>query len=165
MFLDAQHNRPMGSDTLSHGVYTPRRARSLVLAALLCAALAPDRARAAGPDPLQKQVFAWLDANYRDHDATFAGKVRKTIRTNLADKADWYATFGPDVTAPIALHVEAKRYLCAVEPDYFDRLSEASRLSLATQGGAMTAAEAAAFAAFAERFPSPSRRAGKRSPA
>jgi gamma-butyrobetaine dioxygenase len=54
--------------------------------------------------------------------------------------------FGPEVTAPIALHVDAKRYLCAVEPDYFERLSEASRLSLAAQGGIMSQAEAAAFA-------------------
>jgi len=50
------------------------------------------------------------------------------------------------VTAPIALHVEAKRYLCAVESGYFDQLSEASRLSLAIQGGVMSEDEAAAFA-------------------
>ena len=54
--------------------------------------------------------------------------------------------FGEDVTAPIALHVGAKRYLCAIEPGYLDRLSRASRLSLVVQGGVMTSAEAAAFA-------------------
>jgi gamma-butyrobetaine dioxygenase len=54
--------------------------------------------------------------------------------------------FGADVTAPIALHVEAKRYLCAVESDYYDQLSQASRLSLAVQGGIMSPDEAAAFA-------------------
>lgn len=53
--------------------------------------------------------------------------------------------FDRDVTAPIALHVQAKRYLCAIEPDYFDRLSDASRLSLAVQGGVMSEREAAAF--------------------
>lgn len=53
--------------------------------------------------------------------------------------------FGADVTAPIALHVEAKRYLCAVEPDYFETLSDASRASLMLQGGAMSENEAAAF--------------------
>jgi gamma-butyrobetaine dioxygenase len=53
--------------------------------------------------------------------------------------------FGPDVTAPVALHVQAKRYLCAVEPGYHARLSEASRLSLATQGGLMQDAEIAQF--------------------
>ena len=54
--------------------------------------------------------------------------------------------FGEEVTAPIALHVRAKQYLCAVEPGYFDSLSHASRLSLVVQGGVMTRAEAAIFA-------------------
>jgi gamma-butyrobetaine dioxygenase len=53
--------------------------------------------------------------------------------------------FGANVTAPIALHVSAKRYLCAVEPDYAAGLSDASRLTLAAQGGIMNAAEVAAF--------------------
>ncbi len=61
--------------------------------------------------------------------------------------ATWLSqAFGEDVTAPIALHVAAKRYLCAVEPGYFDALSDASRLSLVAQGGAFSEAEAAAFA-------------------
>ena len=54
--------------------------------------------------------------------------------------------FGEEVTAPIALHVSAKRYLCSVEPGYFGRLSQASRLSLVVQGGVMTPAETATFA-------------------
>jgi phosphonate degradation associated HDIG domain protein len=53
--------------------------------------------------------------------------------------------FDEAVTAPIALHVRAKQYLCAVEPAYVDRLSEASRVSLAAQGGAMSQDEAAGF--------------------
>lgn len=32
------------------------------------------------------------------------------------------SAFGPAVTAPVAMHVEAKRYLCAAEPDYFAKL-------------------------------------------
>ncbi|HEV2638471.1 MAG TPA: HD domain-containing protein [Actinocrinis sp.] len=60
--------------------------------------------------------------------------------------ADWLGRwFGPAVTEPVRLHVAAKRYLCAVEPGYFDRLSEASVHTLAVQGGPMTAAEAAEF--------------------
>ena len=55
--------------------------------------------------------------------------------------------FGEAVTAPVALHVEAKRYLCLVEPGYFDQLSDASKLSLSVQGGVMNRAEAAAFEA------------------
>ena len=53
--------------------------------------------------------------------------------------------FGPDVTAPVALHVDAKRYLCAIDPAYAATLSDASTASLALQGGPMTAGEAAAF--------------------
>ena len=61
--------------------------------------------------------------------------------------AAWLARgFDTDVTAPIALHVQAKRYLCAVEPDYFEGLSTASRVSLAVQGGVMSPGEATAFA-------------------
>ena len=53
--------------------------------------------------------------------------------------------FGPAVTGPIALHVRAKRYLCAVEPAAFDGLSDGSRASLVSQGGLMAAGEIAAF--------------------
>jgi predicted HD phosphohydrolase len=60
------------------------------------------------------------------------------------------ALFGPDVTAPIALHVRAKRYLCTVDAQYRNGLSQGSVRSLATQGGEMSASELAAF----ERDPS-----------
>jgi gamma-butyrobetaine dioxygenase len=53
--------------------------------------------------------------------------------------------FGPEVVEPARLHVAAKRYLCAVEPDYYDRLSPASRHTLERQGGPMTAEEVRAF--------------------
>ncbi|MGE4043887.1 MAG: HD domain-containing protein [Acetobacteraceae bacterium] len=55
--------------------------------------------------------------------------------------------FGPEVTDPVRLHVAAKRYLCAVEPDYFGRLSQDSVLSLSLQGGPMSPGEVAAFGA------------------
>ena len=55
--------------------------------------------------------------------------------------------FPPAVTAPIALHVEAKRYRCAVDAEYHALLSEGSVRSLVVQGGPMTDDEAAAFAA------------------
>lgn len=53
--------------------------------------------------------------------------------------------FGPHVAAPVALHVAAKRYLCSVEPSYFDTLSPASVSSLAMQGGPMSADEVHRF--------------------
>jgi [1-hydroxy-2-(trimethylamino)ethyl]phosphonate dioxygenase len=62
--------------------------------------------------------------------------------------AAWLAAlYGPGVTAPIALHVRAKRYLCAVEPEYHDGLSAGSVASLERQGGPFTADEATAFEA------------------
>ena len=62
--------------------------------------------------------------------------------------AEWLAQwFGPEVTEPVRLHVDAKRYLCAIEPGYLDKLSPASVYTLGVQGGPMAAAEAAGFAA------------------
>ena len=55
--------------------------------------------------------------------------------------------FPTSVTDPIALHVEAKRYLCAVDPGYRGSLSAGSTASLERQGGPMTDDEAEAFAA------------------
>ncbi len=53
----------------------------------------------------------------------------------------------PAVTGPIALHVQAKRHRCALDPTAVDRLSAGSRLSLRLQGGPMDAAEVARFEA------------------
>ena len=62
--------------------------------------------------------------------------------------ADWLAErFGPEVSEPVRLHVAAKRYLCAVEPDYFGKLSADSVRSLGLQGGPMSADEVEAFRA------------------
>ena len=55
--------------------------------------------------------------------------------------------FGEAVTAPVGLHVDAKRWLCATDPAYFDTLSPASVRSLELQGGPFGEAEAAAFIA------------------
>lgn len=51
----------------------------------------------------------------------------------------------PSVTAPIALHVRAKRYLVAADPGYRDCLSSGSVRSLAAQGGPLSATELSAF--------------------
>ena len=55
--------------------------------------------------------------------------------------------FGEEVTGPIGLHVDAKRYLCAADSAYFDTLSPASVRSLELQGGPFSEAEAASFIA------------------
>jgi phosphonate degradation associated HDIG domain protein len=54
--------------------------------------------------------------------------------------------FPPQVIEPVRMHVAAKRYLCAVDPSYFEVLSPASVTSLELQGGPMNEAEAADFA-------------------
>ena len=66
------------------------------------------------------------------------------------DHAGWGADFllnwfDEAISEPVRLHVEAKRYLCATDPDYFDHLSAASKASLAVQGGPYSAAECRAF--------------------
>jgi phosphonate degradation associated HDIG domain protein len=53
--------------------------------------------------------------------------------------------FGDPVCMPVKLHVDAKRYLCAVEAGYFEGLSAASVHSLELQGGPFSAAEAKDF--------------------
>lgn len=53
--------------------------------------------------------------------------------------------FDPAVVEPIRLHVAAKRYLCAVEPGYWESLSVPSRTSLELQGGPMSREEVDRF--------------------
>lgn len=55
--------------------------------------------------------------------------------------------FGQDVLEPIRLHVEAKRYLCFVEPSYAPGLSVDAWRSVALEGGSFDAAQAMEFAA------------------
>jgi len=55
--------------------------------------------------------------------------------------------FVPAVTQPVALHVQAKRYLCAIEPGYHASLSSISQRTLEIQGGPMSPADIEAFEA------------------
>lgn len=80
------------------------------------------------------------------HDVGHLLVERQQDRRHQALGADYLTEWFPEsVTVPIALHVDAKRYLCGTEPDYFDGLSASSVTSLAQQGGPMNAAEAAEF--------------------
>ncbi len=72
-------------------------------------------------------VYSPEDTKDNYHDAA-GGRVLKGF-------------FPEIVTQCVALHVAAKRYLCAVNPAYFETLSEASVHSLSLQGGAMTSDE------------------------
>lgn len=53
--------------------------------------------------------------------------------------------FPEAVLAPIRLHVDAKRYLCAAEAGYWGTLSPASKRSLELQGGAFSSEDAQRF--------------------
>lgn len=110
--------------------------------ALQCASLA----EAAGePDSL---VIAALlhDIGHLAADADGAVGDGTDDRHEVTGAQLLKGLFGEAVRRPIALHVAAKRYLCAVEPGYFEALSEASKESLRLQGGPFDAVAAAAFA-------------------
>ncbi|MBD9457556.1 HD domain-containing protein [Pseudomonas sp. PDM05] len=55
------------------------------------------------------------------------------------------AGFSERLARLVEYHVQAKRYLTFNQPDYYARLSAASRRTLGYQGGMMTAEEAQAF--------------------
>ncbi len=57
------------------------------------------------------------------------------------------AGFSPRLVAVVRNHVDAKRYLCATDQQYYDQLSEASKETLQYQGGPFSEEEAAQFAA------------------
>lgn len=83
------------------------------------------------------------------------------------------ALFPPAVVEAIRLHVDAKRALCALEPDYYEALSEDSQRSLTLQGGIFSREETEAFLAkrFAEeamrvrRWDDSAKVAGEKTPA
>ncbi|MDZ4810045.1 MAG: HD domain-containing protein [Bacteroidota bacterium] len=53
--------------------------------------------------------------------------------------------FSEKIARLVESHVQAKRYLTYKYPGYFNKLSEASKITLGKQGGVMTDAEAALF--------------------
>ena len=72
--------------------------------------------------------------------------MRGTDNKHSDAGAAWLAQwFGEDVTEPVRLHVDAKRYLCATEPGYAATLSAASVYTLGVQGGPMQGEELADF--------------------
>jgi len=112
--------------------------------ALQCAAAAE---REGAPAPLI--VAALLhDLGHLAHDLGPRPAARGIDDRHEEGGAEWLRRwFGPAVSEPVRLHVAAKRYLCAVEPGYFETLSPASVRSLELQGGRFDAAGAADFIA------------------
>lgn len=112
--------------------------------ALQCAALA---ARADSPPALVAAALLH-DVGHLILDDNVALTDELTVdhhhdRAGARHLARW---FPASVSEPVALHVAAKRYLCATEAGYVDSLSAASLRSLDVQGGPMSVGECAAFA-------------------
>ena len=93
---------------------------------LICACLLHDYGHFAIEDP-DLLVLKSLDGKHEDVGFSF-----------LKDY------FKSDVTEPIKLHVQAKRYLCR-NKSYYDLLSDPSKISLELQGGIMDEKEAQKF--------------------
>ncbi|NUR87941.1 MAG: HD domain-containing protein [Nonomuraea sp.] len=89
------------------------------------------------PDDLELQVAGLVHdvGHLLSDEAGHAGAAGEAVRGLLGER----------VAAMVSLHVDAKRYLAATEPDRV--LSPESARTLELQGGVMSAEEAAEFAA------------------
>ena len=87
---------------------------------------------------LLHDVGHWLD----EPDDDFG------IHSHAGSGGMWVAKhFDLDVSEPVRLHVDAKRYLCTVDSGYYHCLSEASKYTLTQQNGLMTEEEVNVFLA------------------
>lgn len=103
-------------------------------------------AEAAGADAALVAAALLHDIGHLLHGLGEDVAARGTDARHEDGGAAWVARhFGPAVADPVRLHVAAKRYLCATQPDYLVGLSPASRRSLELQGGPFTSDEQRAF--------------------
>lgn len=124
-----------------HGQYGYERVSQLEHA-LQCAQLA----EAAGEPPALIVAALFHDLGHLVDGADVTRLERgQDDRHELRAVQRLRRSFGAAVIGPIVRHVAAKRYLCATERGYLEALSDASRASLALQGGPMTPVEAQRF--------------------
>lgn len=111
--------------------------------ALQCARLAQEEGAA---DPLIAAALLHDYGHLLEGSGEAAARDGRDARHEIHGARALRRWFGPAVAGPVALHVAAKRYLCAVEPGYEAALSPASMLSLKLQGGRFTPAQCRRFA-------------------
>jgi gamma-butyrobetaine dioxygenase len=105
-------------------------------------------AEQAGAPPALIAAALLHDVGHFTGTVTGRDLMQGTDNRHSDQGASWLAQwFGPDVTEPVRLHVDAKRYLCATEPEYLGQLSPASVYTLGVQGGPMHGDELASFEA------------------
>lgn len=111
--------------------------------ALQCATLA---ARTGAPSPLVAAALLHDVGHLLDGDDADLVRQGVDARHEVLGH-DYLSTHFVDAVAePVRLHVDAKRYLCAVDGGYWASLSSASKRSLDLQGGIFAADAAAEFA-------------------
>lgn len=81
-----------------------------------------------------------VDEHNGHHDFLQEDEKHQVVAATILNR--W---FPPALTAPVSLHVAAKRYLVATDATYASALSQATIQSLCIQGGPMTAEEVAKF--------------------
>jgi len=102
---------------------------------LQCAALLAERA----PDDLELQVAGLV------HDVASTVWPGRPATHARAGAALVEPLLGPRVAWLVGRHDQAKRYLVTTEPEYRDRLSETSVVTLEAQGGLLDAGDRAAL--------------------
>jgi len=110
--------------------------------ALQCALLA-EQSGADAPLIVASLLHDYGHLIHRSGDAVSRRGINDRHEILGADRLS--VLFGEAVTLPIRLHVDAKRYLCATDPEYMKILSAGSVRSLELQGGPFSDAEAAEY--------------------
>ena len=125
-----------------HGGCTYGEGVTQIEHALQCAVAA----QADGAMPCQVTAALLHDVGHMLHEDARQALLDRVDDRHEALGASWLKQwFVDEVSMPVALHVEAKRYLCHVDPGYHSGLSSVSQTTLAMQGGPMTAEQAQAF--------------------
>lgn len=110
--------------------------------ALQCGALAES---SGAPDALVTAAVLHDIGHMLHRDAASAVQSGADDRHEILGAKYLMRWFGPEVAVPVQLHVEAKRYLCARVPGYWDTLSALSKRTLEIQGGPFNETQADEF--------------------